>query len=103
MRFTIGVVKKVIRNVNDINELIMNLITNQIYSFFLNRRKEIITGITMYIGNKWVLLRYIPVDYVIDGYVLIKRKHIKDINRKEREIFKENVLRIKGLFNSSSN
>lgn len=42
-------------------------------------------------------IKYIPVDYVVDGFVLISRRYIKNIQRSEEHEFKENILRLKGV------
>ncbi len=48
-------------------------------------------------NDEWLLLRHIPVDYIIDGYVLLVKAHIvsrkPDKNRKQVE----QVLKLKGV------
>ncbi|MDQ1855449.1 hypothetical protein [Chryseobacterium sp. WLY505] len=48
------------------------------------------------ISDDWCYIKYIPVDYVVDGFVLISRRHIKNIQRSDKYDFKENILRLKG-------
>lgn len=48
-------------------------------------------------NEEWLLLRCIPVDYVVDGYVLVVKQHI--VSRKPQRGRKqlEQVLRLKGI------
>ncbi|MFT3995487.1 MAG: hypothetical protein QM660_14335 [Dysgonomonas sp.] len=80
----------------------MELTTNSFYTIHLKGRKSILQGILIYIGTEWVLLKYVPVDYVLDGYLLIRTKYIKKIERGEEEIFNESVIHLK-LTNEKTN
>lgn len=73
----------------------MELIKNNLYTILLKRRTETRCGILLSFGREWLLLRHNTVDYVLDGYILIRRKYIKDIIRGEHEIFRESVIRLK--------
>ena len=73
----------------------MELIKNNLYAIRLKGRKEILRGIFLGSGVEWILLKYNPVDYVLDGYLLIRKKYIKNIIREEKEKFKETVIRLK--------
>jgi hypothetical protein len=75
--------------------MIINLNKNNLYSILLKGRKEPICGILLYEGLEWLFLRYIPVDYVLDGYILIRKRHIKNIVRGEEERFSESVIHLK--------
>lgn len=48
-------------------------------------------------NRDWLLLRHIPVDYVIDGYVLLAKAHI--VSRKPSKNRKqiEQILKLKGV------
>ncbi|MBT2559185.1 hypothetical protein J7E24_15450 [Hymenobacter sp. ISL-91] len=52
-------------------------------------------GIILAIGEKWELLRSIPVDYVVDGMLLINQKHIVKKTRRDEDEFVEKILRLK--------
>lgn len=83
----------------------MNLPTlnkGQVFSFSLKWRKNVITGLVINTSQEWTLLKYIPVDYVIDGDILIRNKTLKKYWRDESEKFKEDVLKAKGVKLSSS-
>lgn len=73
----------------------MELIKNSFYTIYLNGRKSILQGILIYMGEEWVLLKYVPVDYVLDGYLLIRTKYIRRIERGVDEVFNESVIRLK--------
>jgi hypothetical protein len=48
-------------------------------------------------NDEWLLLRHIPVDYVIDGYILFAKAHIVSrVPRKNRKQV-EQVLKLKGI------
>jgi hypothetical protein len=70
----------------------MELNKNNLYLIQLKGRKDVLSGILISFGLEWVLLKYNPVDYVLDGYLLIRRKFIRDIIRGENEIFNESVI-----------
>jgi len=60
-------------------------------------REETISGYLIDCTDDWTLLKYNPVDYVIDGYVVIRHKNIKGFARDIDEKFKEKVINLKGL------
>jgi hypothetical protein len=69
--------------------------TNKVFTFKLRGRQELITGIVLDVGEEWIMLRYIPVDYVIDGHILIRKKYINSFWREKEETFIESVLKAK--------
>jgi hypothetical protein len=73
----------------------MELIRNNFYTILLRGSKSVLSGILLCEGLEWILLKYVPVDYVLDGYMLIRTRYIKKIERKEEEIFNESVIRLK--------
>ena len=60
-------------------------------------RKEPIYGFVIDYNDDWTLMKYNPVDYMIDGYIIFKHKNIKGFRRSAEEKFKEKVIRLKGL------
>ena len=56
-----------------------------------------IQGIIVDTGLNWVLLKYIPVDYVVDGFVFINTKYISKIDISDDDLFTENILKLKGV------
>lgn len=68
---------------------------NQLVRIRLKGKTERYTGVIKIIDNEWLLLEYNPVDFLIDGFILINRRYILDIKRTENEIFVEEVIRTK--------
>lgn len=54
-------------------------------------------GVLIDVGVKWILLKYIPVDYVVDGYILINTNYLLDIEIFEEDIFTEEILKLKKI------
>lgn len=76
-------------------KIVMELIKNNFCTIHLKGRKGILQGVLIYAGFEWVLLKYVPVDYVLDGYLLVRTRYIKKIERGEDEIFSETVIHLK--------
>lgn len=60
-------------------------------------KKTIFSGFLIDYNEDWILLRNNPVDYILDGFVILKNKNIEAIIRGEREEFTERVIKLKGL------
>ncbi|RSK51332.1 hypothetical protein [Hymenobacter rigui] len=56
-----------------------------------------IVGLWLAENEEWLLLHYIPVDYVVDGYVLISKAHIATRIPNKSQQQAELVLRLKGV------
>ncbi|OJW82091.1 MAG: hypothetical protein BGO69_15960 [Bacteroidetes bacterium 46-16] len=65
-------------------------------SFKFTDRKEIIEGIVIDHNKDWTLLKYCPVDYVVDGFVIFRNKNIEGYRRANEERFKEKIMKLKG-------
>jgi hypothetical protein len=75
---------------------------NKVVTVRFKRTKEKILGIFINSGDDWILIKHIPVDFQVDGYVIIKKQNIREIIADEKEKFKENVLKAnKKLINSN--
>jgi len=48
-------------------------------------------------NEDWLLLRHIPVDYVVDGYVLLAKNHIASRKPGKGRKLVEQVLKLKGI------
>lgn len=48
-------------------------------------------------NEDWLLLRHIPVDYVVDGYVLLAKNHIASRKPDKSRMLVEQVLKLKGI------
>lgn len=60
-------------------------------------KKEIFSGFLIDFSEDWILLRNNPVDYILDGFVILKNKNVKSITRGTNEEFTERVIKLKGL------
>ncbi|WP_146146865.1 hypothetical protein [Taibaiella chishuiensis] len=70
---------------------------NKCLSFDVRKRKDSICGIVLDYTNDWTLIRYNPVDFVIDGYMLINNRKIKGYRRGSKELLVEKVIQLKAL------
>jgi len=66
-------------------------------SFKYRDRKAFISGYLIDFNNDWTLIKYNPVDYVIDGYLILKTDKILKYKRDDDEKFREKVLKAKNL------
>jgi hypothetical protein len=69
----------------------------ELISVKFSDRKEPIYGFVIDYNNDWTLMRYNPVDYVLDGYIIFKHKNIEGFRRSADEKFREKVIKLKGL------
>lgn len=69
----------------------------QLISIEFRDKKEIFTGFLIDYSDDWILLRNNPVDFIVDGFVLLKNKNVKSIDRNEEHDFTEKVIRLKGV------
>jgi hypothetical protein len=69
----------------------------QLISIEFEDKKEVFTGFLIDYSDDWILLRNNPVDFIVDGYVLLKNKNVKGVHRDEDHEFTEKVIRLKGV------
>lgn len=55
------------------------------------------TGLLIAENEEWLLVRHIPVDYVVDGYKLYRKEFIEKRTHTSKEVPVERVLRLKGV------
>ncbi|MBD3584095.1 hypothetical protein [Flavobacterium selenitireducens] len=70
---------------------------NKLITIEFSDRKTLKTGFLIDFSCDWILLKSNPVDFVIDGFTIIRNKNIEAIYRDEDERFTEKVLRLKKL------
>lgn len=69
----------------------------QLVSVKFSDRKIPIYGYVVDYNEDWTLMKYNPVDYIIDGYIIFRHKNIEDFCRKADEKWREKVINLKGL------
>jgi hypothetical protein len=74
----------------------MKNLKNKLISFKYLDRKNPITGFLIDYNQDWTLIKYNPVDYIIDGYMILRSNLIKEYKRDDSEVFTEKVLLTKG-------
>jgi hypothetical protein len=74
----------------------MNNSAGQFIKIIFKDQKPIY-GIVVDHSENWILLKSNPVDYVIDGYIIVKKQTIKNIIRSDNEKWKEKVIKLKKI------
>jgi hypothetical protein len=69
----------------------------QLVSVKFTDRKTPIYGYVVDYSDDWTLMKYNPVDYIIDGYIIFRHKNIEGFRRDTDEKWKEKVINLKGL------
>jgi hypothetical protein len=70
----------------------------QLLTFEFEHTDEIVnySGYLLDYNEEWVLLKYNSDDYVIDGYIILKNKHVTRYKRGDSEKFTQKILDLKG-------
>lgn len=66
------------------------------------RNGAIFNGVLAAVGASWVILKYIPADYIVDGLVLVSTKYILNVGVSDDDLFKEKILQLKNVDFSTS-
>lgn len=69
----------------------------QLISIKFTDREKAIYGYVIDYNEGWILMKNNPVDYIIDGYIVVKNTNIESFNRGIDEKWKEKVIKLKGL------
>jgi hypothetical protein len=75
----------------------MDKYLRQLISIEFEDKKEIFTGFLIDWTEDWILLKNNPVDFIIDGYTILKNKNVQSIIQDEDHEFTERVIKLKGL------
>ena len=73
----------------------------QLISIEFDDKKEIFSGFLIDWTEDWILLKNNPVDFIIDGYTILKNKNLKSIIQDKDHEFTERVIKLKGLKTSA--
>jgi hypothetical protein len=73
----------------------------QLISIEFEDKKEIFNGFLIDWTEDWILLKNNPVDFIIDGYTILKNKNVKAIIQDKDHEFTERVIKLKGLKTSA--
>jgi hypothetical protein len=73
----------------------------QLISIVFEDQKEIFNGFLIDWTEDWILLKNNPVDFIIDGYTILKNKNVKSVIQDEDFEFIEKVIKLKGLKTSA--
>lgn len=73
----------------------------QLITIEFEDKKEIFSGFLIDWTEDWILLKNNPVDFIIDGYTILKNKNVKAIIQDKDHEFTERVIKLKGLKTSA--
>lgn len=73
-------------------------ILNKVFAFTFQYTdcEDIYTGYVIDFSDNWLLMKLITSDYVVDGYIILNRKYIKEYKREERQKFTQKIIDLKG-------
>ena len=73
----------------------------QLISIEFEDKKDVFSGFLIDWTEDWILLKNNPVDFIIDGYTILKNKNVKSIIQDKDHEFTERVIKLKGLKTSA--
>jgi hypothetical protein len=73
----------------------------QLISIEFDDKKDIFSGFLIDWTEDWILLKNNPIDFIIDGYTILKNKNVKSIIQDKDHEFTERVIKLKGLKTSA--
>lgn len=79
----------------------MDKYLRQLISIEFEDKKDIFTGFLIDWTEDWILLKNNPVDFIIDGFTILKNKNVKAIIQDKDHEFTEKVIKLKGLKTSA--
>ena len=80
---------------------IMEKYLRQLISIEFEDKKDVFSGFLIDWTEDWILLKNNPVDFIIDGYTILKNKNVKSIIQDKDHEFTEKVIKLKGLKTSA--
>ncbi|WP_438965597.1 hypothetical protein [Flavobacterium sp.] len=70
---------------------------NQLVTIEFSDIKDSFSGFLLDFNDDWILLRNNPVDFVIDGFVILRNKNLEAIISDDDTQFNEKVIRLKEI------
>lgn len=80
----------------------MDKYLRQLITIEFDDKKEIFSGFLIDWTEDWILLKNNPVDFIIDGYTILRNKNVKAIIQDKDHEFTERVIKLKGLKTSAA-
>ena len=80
----------------------MEKYVRQLITIEFDDKKEIFSGFLIDWTEDWILLKNNPVDFIIDGYTILKNKNVKAIIQDKDHEFTDRVIKLKGLKTSAA-
>ena len=79
----------------------METYLRKLISIAFTDKKEIFSGFLIDFNEDWILLRSNPVDFILDGFIVLRNKNVASVFREADEEFTEKVIKLKGLKTNS--
>ncbi|MCW2119298.1 hypothetical protein [Flavobacterium sp. 7A] len=80
----------------------MDKYLRQLITLEFDDKKDVFSGFLIDWTENWILLKNNPVDFIIDGFTILKNKNVKAIIQDKDHEFTERVIKLKGLKTSAT-
>ena len=70
---------------------------NKLITLEFSDLKNSYSGFLLDFSDEWILLKNNPVDYILDGFIILKNKNLESIIYNENNEFSEDVIRTKKI------
>lgn len=70
---------------------------NKLVTLEFSDLKNLYSGFLLDYSDEWILLKNNPVDFVIDGFIILRNKNLESITYDERNKFTEKVICLKKI------
>jgi hypothetical protein len=70
---------------------------NKLITLEFSDLKKSYSGFLLDFSDEWILLKNNPVDYILDGFIILKNKNLESIIYNENNEFSEDVIRSKKI------
>lgn len=80
----------------------MDKYLRQLITIEFDDKKDTFSGFLIDWTEDWILIKNNPVDFIIDGYTILRNKNVKAIVQDKDHEFTERVIKLKGLKTSAA-